>query len=118
MVGNYVNVLDRIGYILRKFPDYKIEIIGHTDSVGSDNYNDKLSKKRAKSVYDYLTKTSINADRLSYDGRGKRELLIKNESLIKEDIIDEIRKKNKISENYRRNRRVEFYLIKNKPKNL
>ena len=113
MVGNYVGVLDRIGYILRKFPNYRIEVIGHTDSVGSNKYNDNLSKKRAKSVYDYLVATSINEERLSYSGMGKRELLIENEKQLQEEITDSQKRENKIQENYRRNRRVEFYLIKN-----
>lgn len=113
MIGSYVNVLDRIAHILRKFPNYRIEIIGHTDSIGSDNYNNNLSKKRAKSVYDYLVATSISEERLSYDGMGKRELLIENESELEKEIDDPVKRENKIAENYRRNRRVEFYLIKN-----
>lgn len=49
-------------------PQMKIEIGGHTDNVGSKEYNKKLSKERAKSVYEYLISKGISKDRLSYEG--------------------------------------------------
>ena len=63
---------------LDKLADYlrtnkiRIEIGGHTDDQGSDDYNDRLSENRAKSVYDYLVNKGIPADRLQYKGYGKR----------------------------------------------
>lgn len=50
----------------------RIEIGGHTDDQGSEDYNDRLSENRAKSVYDYLIQKGIPADRLTYKGYGKR----------------------------------------------
>ena len=44
--------------------DLKVEVAGHTDSVGSDAYNQKLSERRAKTVYDYLTSNGVDAGRL------------------------------------------------------
>ena len=58
--------------------DVKIEIGGHTDDQGSDEYNDKLSQNRAKAVYDYLVGRGISADRLSYAGYGKRQPVADN----------------------------------------
>jgi len=44
---------------------------GHTDSVGSDAYNMKLSDRRAKSVFDYLTSRGVDPSRLSSVGKGE-----------------------------------------------
>ncbi|GMV52724.1 MAG: OmpA family protein [Chlorobi bacterium] len=64
--------LDRFVEVLRKNPSLKIEIAGHTDSVGSESYNLKLSDSRARSVYDYLTTVgSIEASRMQSTGYGK-----------------------------------------------
>jgi len=51
-------------------PSVKIEISGHTDNVGNDQYNQVLSEKRARSVVDYLAAKGIHVDRLSYKGYG------------------------------------------------
>jgi len=56
----------------------KIEIGGHTDDQGSDEYNDRLSQDRAKSVYDYLVQHGIDSSRLSYRGYGKRQPIADN----------------------------------------
>lgn len=56
----------------------RIEIGGHTDDQGSDEYNDRLSQSRAKAVYDYLIGHRIAADRLTYVGYGKRKPIADN----------------------------------------
>ena len=56
----------------------KIEVGGHTDNQGSDEYNDRLSESRAKAVYDYLVSKGISKDRLSYRGYGKRHPIADN----------------------------------------
>jgi len=58
--------------------DVRIEIGGHTDDQGSDEYNDRLSQDRAKAVYDYLIGHGISAERLSYVGYGKRKPIADN----------------------------------------
>ena len=71
---------------LDKLVDYlehnrvNIEIAGHTDNQGSDEYNDRLSMERAKAVYDYLVQHGVAADRLSYRGYGKRHPIADNET--------------------------------------
>lgn len=63
--------LDKLVAYLRT-NSIRIEIGGHTDDQGSDDYNDRLSENRAKAVYDYLVAKGIPADRLQYKGYGKR----------------------------------------------
>jgi outer membrane protein OmpA-like peptidoglycan-associated protein len=58
---------------IKKYPDAKISLVGHTDSVGSDAYNLKLSERRAESVKDYLVKHGIDAARIQTSGRGEAE---------------------------------------------
>ncbi len=58
--------------------DVSIEIGGHTDNQGSDEYNDRLSQERAKAVYDYLLSKRIAPERLSYRGYGKRQPVADN----------------------------------------
>lgn len=50
--------------ILQKYPQLKVEVAGHTDSVGTEQYNQGLSERRAATVYNYLTNAGIGADRL------------------------------------------------------
>jgi outer membrane protein OmpA-like peptidoglycan-associated protein len=53
---------------------YSFRIVGHTDSVGSDKYNDDLSQKRAQAVRAYMTAHGVDASKLDVLGKGKREL--------------------------------------------
>lgn len=62
--------LDKLVDLMEKNPGLKIEISGHTDNVGSQQYNRELSLNRARSVYDYLMKQDIAKERLSYEGYG------------------------------------------------
>ena len=89
-------ILDRVNQILEKYSTYDVVVEGHTDDVGEEEYNLKLSEKRALSVKNYLEGKGTNPRRLKYVGMG--------ESLPFYPNIDD--------ENRRRNRRVEFLLIK------
>ncbi len=60
-----VAILDQAVDVLNRYPALKVEVAGHTDSIGTDSYNQGLSERRAKAVYDYLTGKGIAADRLS-----------------------------------------------------
>lgn len=57
--------------LLETYPNMRIEIRGHTDGKGSDNYNQRLSENRAKAVTDYLISKGISEKRLQYKGYGK-----------------------------------------------
>ena len=66
--------------LLEKNPALRIEISGHTDNVGMSEYNQVLSRNRAKSVYDYLMEQGIDADRLDYQGYGETQPVDTNET--------------------------------------
>ena len=69
--------LDRlVDYLLHN--KVNVEIGGHTDDQGSDEYNDRLSQNRAKAVYDYIAQHGIDSSRLSYRGYGKRQPIADN----------------------------------------
>lgn len=58
--------------ILKNNPDIVVEIGSHTDSRGSDKYNDRLSQRRAESVVKYLSTNGISRDRLQFKGYGEK----------------------------------------------
>lgn len=62
--------LKKLILFLNQNPNVHIEIEGHTDTVGNTEYNQKLSRARAKSVYDFLINHGIQAKRLTYKGFG------------------------------------------------
>jgi len=59
-----VAILNEAIEILKRYPDLRVEVAGHTDSIGTDAYNQALSERRARAVYDYLTSNGIDASRL------------------------------------------------------
>ena len=59
-----VQILDEAVDTLKRYPNIHVEVDGHTDSKGTDAYNQKLSERRAKGVYDYLTAHGVDASRL------------------------------------------------------
>lgn len=65
--------LDKLGEVILKYNRTVVHVVGHTDSVGSDAYNQDLSERRARSVGDYLTGRGVPYDRLRTEGRGERE---------------------------------------------
>jgi len=68
-------VLDTLVSILQENPTLNVEIGSHTDSRADDNYNLKLSQKRAQSVVDYLVKNGIDKARLTAHGYGETMLV-------------------------------------------
>ncbi len=59
-----VSILTEAVEILKKYPELKVEVAGHTDARGTDAYNQSLSERRARVVYDYLTSNGVDASRL------------------------------------------------------
>ncbi|MFC3270155.1 OmpA family protein [Vulcaniibacterium thermophilum] len=59
-----IAILNEAVEILKRYPELRVEVAGHTDSKGTDAYNQKLSERRAQAVYDYLTSNGIDASRL------------------------------------------------------
>ena len=62
--------LGKLISFLNKNPKIKIEVGGHTDNVGGKQYNQQLSEKRSKAVYDYLVQKGIAIARLEFKGYG------------------------------------------------
>lgn len=60
-----ISTLDQAVSILGQYPNVRVEVDGHTDSVGSDAYNQGLSERRAQIVAQYLTSHGVSSDRIS-----------------------------------------------------
>jgi outer membrane protein OmpA-like peptidoglycan-associated protein len=71
----------KLADILKKYPDSNILIAGHTDSDGSEQYNQSLSERRAQAVSDYTKLQGVNPSRLSTIGLGEMEPVATNESV-------------------------------------
>lgn len=72
--------LNRLIKLMNDVPTLKIELSGHTDSQGSDEYNQGLSERRAKAVVDYLVKAGISASRLKSAGYGETRPIASNDN--------------------------------------
>jgi len=70
--------LGKVISFMKKNPSVHVEISGHTDNVGGKQYNQTLSEKRSRSVYDYLVQNGLSADRLSYKGYGDSKPIAEN----------------------------------------
>ncbi len=97
--------LDDLCNYLKENKELKLKVSGHTDSKGSDQYNQVLSLKRAKAAADYVTSKGIDPHRLSSVGYGKRQPIAPNENPDKSDN----------AEGRQKNRRVEFKVFVPKP---
>ena len=93
----HVAALDEVGNILSKWPELKIEIGGHTDSQGSNAFNQKLSEERAASVKTYLVEKfpTLRPDQITTVGYGESKPFVKNDTAL----------------NRAKNRRVEFTVL-------
>jgi outer membrane protein OmpA-like peptidoglycan-associated protein len=89
--------LNKLVTILDKYPNTNIEIQGHTDSRGTDDYNMGLSLRRADAVRDYLQSQGINAVRMTTRGFGESAPAYTNDT----------------PEGMAQNRRVEFLITAN-----
>lgn len=65
------SIMETAAETLRRNPYVKVEIVGHTDSIGTDSYNQKLSEARARAVSDFLESLGISSERIHDSGRGE-----------------------------------------------
>lgn len=87
--------LNEMARMMYEYPDMRIEVYGHTDSIGTAEYNQKLSERRAQAVVDYLGTKGIAPGRIKAKGYGLRYPIDTN----------------KTEEGRFRNRRVEFEIL-------
>lgn len=73
-------VLSRIAGILSTLKGYQIYVYGYTDDIGTKEYNQKLSERRAKSVYDYLVKNGLTPSIMTTKGFGEADPLVPGDS--------------------------------------
>lgn len=74
------NILDSVAIVLKKYDKTLINVTGHTDSTGSDDYNLKLSQQRAVAVGNYLNLRGVNASRLVVRGMGESMPIASNDT--------------------------------------
>jgi outer membrane protein OmpA-like peptidoglycan-associated protein len=94
--------LEKVRAVLEKHPEINLILRAHTDSKGKDDYNMKLSDRRAKASMNYLIKKGIRANRLTAKGFGESEIL--NKCKNGEDCTEK---------EHQLNRRTEFIIKKN-----
>lgn len=72
--------LDQVSNVLSDYPATMIDVYGHTDSTGSDAYNQDLSERRALSVADYLSGHGVRSERIATRGYGESEPVASNDT--------------------------------------
>ena len=78
--SQFYGTLESVALILKEFTKTNIRIGGHTDSTGSDSYNQTLSERRANSVGQFLIAQGVVAGRISTSGYGKRYPIASNDN--------------------------------------
>ena len=92
--SGFRNSLDKVADVIAEYESTAVHVIGHTDSSGSDSYNQQLSEKRASSVSRHLSRNGVTRTRMRMSGRGENQPISDNAS----------------SSGRSDNRRVEIYL--------
>jgi outer membrane protein OmpA-like peptidoglycan-associated protein len=78
--ASFFGVLDSVAIVLKEFDKTLVDVEGHTDSVGADDYNMQLSQQRAGTVAGYLRTRGVNDKRIVAVGAGENEPVATNES--------------------------------------
>jgi outer membrane protein OmpA-like peptidoglycan-associated protein len=94
LTGDSQDILEVAYNSLVANPDVQVEISGHTDSMGSDEYNQALSLRRAQAVKNWLVQRGIKSDRMKTVGKGEKEPIADNNT----------------ADGRAENRRIEFYV--------
>ncbi len=77
----YSAELESLAEQLKQYPKGKVSIIGHTDSVGSEAYNQRLSEYRAQAVANYFKHMGIDESRLMMEGQGEKRPVANNDTV-------------------------------------
>ncbi len=92
---DYKTYLIKLGQMVKGHSDIRIRIIGHTDAIGSDQYNDALSLRRTKAIQAFFNENGVPTHRLVFDFKGEKSPIATNDS----------------AEGRQLNRRVDFEFI-------
>ena len=106
VIDFYKEKMDSVVSVLMQNPGYSIEVQGHTDSKGSEEYNVKLSQRRANEAAAYLESKGVAKERIVTKAMGKSSPMVPNEKDGQDD-----------PEGRAQNRRVVFNIIPDKPEN-
>src|SRR5690606_2345629 len=100
-----VQELDNLVKVMKENPSMVIELGGHTDRRGSDEYNIDLSRRRAEVAKQYLVKKGISADRIKTKGYGE------SQPEVSSDEINSMKNKREQEEAHQKNRRTVVTII-------
>jgi outer membrane protein OmpA-like peptidoglycan-associated protein len=78
--SGFYQVLDSVVLVFKEYESTMIDVIGHTDSTGSAQYNQLLSERRASSVADYFRSRGVKAQRLLVSGAGETQPITSNDT--------------------------------------
>ncbi|SEA06162.1 Outer membrane protein OmpA [Desulfuromusa kysingii] len=95
--STFYSPLTKIADIMSRYPQTQIVVVGHTDNVGSDQYNFELSLRRANAVANYLIMRGVSAARMGTEGHGEMEPIASNNTV----------------SGQAQNRRVEIFVVPN-----
>jgi OmpA-OmpF porin, OOP family len=73
-------ILDRLVVFMNANRDKKANLAGHTDSVGTEAYNQRLSERRVNSIRDYVVKKGVDSARISGQGFGESKPIAENKT--------------------------------------
>ncbi len=77
---SFYSSLNKIAEIMNRYPKTQIVVVGHTDNVGSEQYNLELSLRRANAVGDYLIMRGVSTSRMGTEGHGEMEPIASNDT--------------------------------------
>ncbi len=78
--SQFYPTLNQVADTLKQYPKTAIDVLGHTDSTGSESYNQALSERRARSVADYLAGQGVQSVRIATRGYGELQPIASNET--------------------------------------
>jgi len=78
ILPGFYRTLDDVAMTLNNYPQSYLDVIGHTDSTGSDAYNQQLSERRAQSVANYLRSRGVEPARIAAWGMGETQPIASN----------------------------------------
>lgn len=76
------SILDNAATVINEYPGVRYRIDGHTDSIGSQAYNEDLSRRRATRVYDYLETRGVAGERMDVNAYGETRPIAPNDTAV------------------------------------